>query len=272
MSRERDKSENPDGTIARRITLRLDGPSLEQLEILRQRSGEQGVSALLKLALAQAVADEPGAKQPLEKTDLPGFATSGHAPEPERDPQPRPGPGPESEPKPEPDRAEGVEDTKAGKIAAPVVSTAGGRQVRLITLAFDPAVGAFDDEALRAFIAGRELLGLDKHFFQQDGRSYWSVWVEYRCTPAAGETRRRPAGLSGETLRLFEALREWRREAAGEAGVPVFVVATNRQLEVIAQQRPRSRAALAQVPGFGKKKLARHGEAILSVLAAFEAA
>ena len=93
---------------------------------------------------------------------------------------------------------------------------------------------------------------------------------------AAFTRARRGCGWSAASAAWFfhletEALREWRREAAREAGVPVCGFAANRQLEAVARQRPGSRAALAQISGFGKKKLARHGEAILALLAAFAA-
>ncbi|WP_237687373.1 ATP-dependent DNA helicase UvrD2 [Arthrobacter jiangjiafuii] len=66
----------------------------------------------------------------------------------------------------------------------------------------------------------------------------------------------------------FEALREWRREAAAEAGVPAFVVFTDATLVAIAEDRPPSLNRLATLPGVGPSKLERYGEAVLQVLAA----
>ncbi len=226
-----DKPANDDRQ--RRLTLRLDATSAEQLARLQRRHAGQSVSALLKLALARAAeATEPA----------PSAATKSTAPKP-GDIQP-----------------------------APALTGADGRRVRLFTLAFDPALGGFDDGPLRAFLAGRELIALDKQFFQQDGRSYWSIWVQYRDPAAADELGPKPPDdLTDEDRRLFEALRDWRRETARDAGVPVYVVATNRQLESIAQQRPQNRGALAGIQGFGKQKLARYGDGLLALLAAFMA-
>ena len=64
----------------------------------------------------------------------------------------------------------------------------------------------------------------------------------------------------------FEALREWRREAAAEAGVPAFVVFTDATLVAIAEDRPPSLNRLATLPGVGPSKLERYGEAVLRVL------
>ena len=66
----------------------------------------------------------------------------------------------------------------------------------------------------------------------------------------------------------FEALREWRREAASEAGIPAFVVFTDATLVAIAEDRPPSLNRLATLPGVGPSKLEKYGEAVLKVLEA----
>ena len=66
----------------------------------------------------------------------------------------------------------------------------------------------------------------------------------------------------------FEALREWRREAAQEAGIPAFVVFTDATLVAIAEDRPPSLNRLATLPGVGPSKLEKYGEAVLKVLEA----
>ncbi|MDK1327135.1 ATP-dependent DNA helicase UvrD2 [Arthrobacter sp. zg-Y1143] len=66
----------------------------------------------------------------------------------------------------------------------------------------------------------------------------------------------------------FEALREWRREAASEAGIPAFVVFTDATLVAIAEDRPPSLNRLATLPGVGPSKLEKYGEEVLKVLEA----
>ncbi|WP_312180876.1 ATP-dependent DNA helicase UvrD2 [Arthrobacter sp.] len=66
----------------------------------------------------------------------------------------------------------------------------------------------------------------------------------------------------------FEALREWRRETASEAGVPAFVVFTDATLVAIAEDKPPTLNRLATLAGVGPSKLERYGEAVLAVLAA----
>ncbi|MDF9277003.1 ATP-dependent DNA helicase UvrD2 [Arthrobacter sp. EH-1B-1] len=73
-----------------------------------------------------------------------------------------------------------------------------------------------------------------------------------------------PANYSEET---FEALRQWRLNAARETDVPAFVVFTDATLVAIAEARPDSLEKLAQLAGVGPAKLDRYGESVLSVLA-----
>ena len=66
---------------------------------------------------------------------------------------------------------------------------------------------------------------------------------------------------------LFDALRAWRRKRAGEDGVPAYVIFHDSTLVSIADQRPRSRAALARIGGIGPTKLDRYGDDVLDLVA-----
>jgi DNA helicase-2/ATP-dependent DNA helicase PcrA len=65
---------------------------------------------------------------------------------------------------------------------------------------------------------------------------------------------------------LFERLRAWRKERADEESVPAFVVFTDATLQLIAEQRPSSRAALLRISGVGPAKLERYAESLLEVV------
>ncbi|MEX0756038.1 MAG: UvrD-helicase domain-containing protein [Actinomycetota bacterium] len=66
---------------------------------------------------------------------------------------------------------------------------------------------------------------------------------------------------------LFDALRAWRRTRASEDGVPAYVIFHDSTLVSIADKRPRSRAALANIGGVGPTKLDRYGDDVLDVVA-----
>ncbi len=65
---------------------------------------------------------------------------------------------------------------------------------------------------------------------------------------------------------LFEKLRAWRSEQAGEAKVPAYVVFTDATLQAIAETKPADPAALATVPGVGPTKLERYADQVLALV------
>jgi ATP-dependent DNA helicase RecQ len=84
--------------------------------------------------------------------------------------------------------------------------------------------------------------------------------------------RKRVAGapvdpLTGEEAVLWEALRAKRLALAREQGVPPYVIFHDTTLLAMVRQRPRDRAALAQIPGVGRSKLERYGDIFLAVIA-----
>jgi ATP-dependent DNA helicase RecQ len=94
------------------------------------------------------------------------------------------------------------------------------------------------------------------------------------------ETRREPTRISagdpsasrlaaGIDAELRDYLREWRRMAARERGIPAYVVMHDASLDELCRVRPRSLGALRGVSGFGDKKTEMYGQGILDALAEF---
>jgi ATP-dependent DNA helicase RecQ len=75
------------------------------------------------------------------------------------------------------------------------------------------------------------------------------------------------AGLDAAAEARFERLRAWRSGVARAHGVPAYVVFHDGTLRAIAQQCPRTRAALGEVSGVGATKLERYGADVLALLA-----
>lgn len=156
-------------------------------------------------------------------------------------------------------------------------------RVKLITLSFSPSLGRFDDQALDAFTASREILSVREHFFEAEGLPHLVCLVHYRdAAHAAPAVEPRPAAepadaprartpridLSTEELPAFETLRDWRRRRAHKDGVPPYVIATNRELAAVVRARPLTATALRGVEGFGEAKVAKYGDDILARLGA----
>jgi RecQ family ATP-dependent DNA helicase len=71
--------------------------------------------------------------------------------------------------------------------------------------------------------------------------------------------------LSPADEQLFEALREWRLEAA--EGKPAYTVANNRTLSSIAARRPAGEAALLEISGVGPSFISKFAPAVLALVA-----
>ena len=76
-----------------------------------------------------------------------------------------------------------------------------------------------------------------------------------------------PASALPADPALFQRLREWRSEVARRQGVPAYVVFHDRTLNELAARRPSDLVELEALPGIGRSKLDRYGQALLEILA-----
>jgi ATP-dependent DNA helicase RecQ len=65
---------------------------------------------------------------------------------------------------------------------------------------------------------------------------------------------------------LLEALKRYRTKAAGENGVPPYVIFHDRTLIEIAAVKPKTMTGLAAIHGIGEAKLSRYGKAIVGIV------
>ena len=65
---------------------------------------------------------------------------------------------------------------------------------------------------------------------------------------------------------LFERLRGLRRSLADDAGVPAYIVFSDKVLREMIERRPRTPVELLEVPGVGPAKLERYGAAFLEAI------
>lgn len=69
---------------------------------------------------------------------------------------------------------------------------------------------------------------------------------------------------------LAAALREWVREEAARYAVPTFCILNNKIISELARKRPTTEAELRLIPGISDRRIAKHGEAILALIRAYE--
>ncbi|MCK6441090.1 DNA helicase RecQ [Elstera cyanobacteriorum] len=90
-----------------------------------------------------------------------------------------------------------------------------------------------------------------------------------RAERRAAPTGRRTVELTALEERLFQAFRAWRMDLARDHKVPPYVILTDATLIDIVRTRPRGLEALSRIPGIGRSKLDRYGDAILDQLRHF---
>jgi ATP-dependent DNA helicase RecQ len=98
--------------------------------------------------------------------------------------------------------------------------------------------------------------------------------LAHRRSGASGSADGQPAAtttdLTAADRPLFEALAQWRREAAD--GKPAYVVANNATLAAIAVQRPQTDAELLAIRGVGPHFIDTYAEPVLALIASIPAA
>ena len=108
---------------------------------------------------------------------------------------------------------------------------------------------------------------------------YEPAWLQ-RPMPAAAPELPRPSARKAPPARfaagaadaeggeggLREHLRAWRLETARAAKIPAYIVMHDRALDELCRLQPRSLEELLEVPGFGERKVALYGEAILKLV------
>jgi len=77
--------------------------------------------------------------------------------------------------------------------------------------------------------------------------------------------------LSEDDLRLFETLREIRKQLAAEQGVPPYVIFGDVALVEMSRERPSTEDEFLEINGVGQVKLERHGTVFLEAIACDEA-
>ncbi len=153
-------------------------------------------------------------------------------------------------------------------------------KARIVTLPFNAQLGCFDDTVLREFLADKELVDLQDHFFVHGGHPYLTVVLTYHAngevpsSSAKSGPRRRDSWrelLEPGDLPLFNTLREWRSQKAKDEGIPPYVICTNRQLAEVVRARPQSLNKLGEIEGFGSAKLSTYGAGLVALLRAGQA-
>jgi len=139
---------------------------------------------------------------------------------------------------------------------------------KVFTVPWDEKTESFDQEALDQYLLNKKVLRVEPVFFQQGGKPYWTLFLE---TENVNDI---PAGMDEKSLtpserKLFEKMREWRKQQAKEDGVAPYVVASNKHLAEIIRRRCKKPNELSNVTGLGHNRISRFGEHLCQMVRVF---
>ena len=104
--------------------------------------------------------------------------------------------------------------------------------------------------------------------------NFWSILVFYNDQKVEKQEKNSDkievtsdAELTEEEKRIFETLKQWRRDEASQLNVLDFFICHNTELMTIAKVKPQTLGDLSKIKGFGGgQKIAKYGDDIIAVL------
>ncbi len=128
-----------------------------------------------------------------------------------------------------------------------------------------------DQMLLDRFLQENNVLKYETAFVKED-ESYWSVvlyFEELKIQVNEAKPEKYNAveeDLSQDEIKIMDSLKLWRSEKAKEKSLPVYLIATNKELFSIAKYKPAKKEELLDIKGFGKYKIENYGEEIIEIL------
>lgn len=129
-----------------------------------------------------------------------------------------------------------------------------------------------DQSVLDCFLKENNVVKFESAFVK-DEESYWSVilyYEELKMTVNDSKTPKYSADndteLKPDEIKILDSLKFWRTEKARNQNLPVYFIATNKELLSIAKYKPAKKEELLDIKGFGKHKIENYGEEIIGIL------
>ena len=145
--------------------------------------------------------------------------------------------------------------------------------IKIFTIPFDGDKKIFYEEELNNFILTKNIKILTPAFFESGHGKYWTVFMEYEDILLEHEEKTKKdkmPELEGHQKLILDKLFEVRRTLAEQEGIPVFIIASNKQLSDIAVKMPATLDQLKEINGFGAKKIKKYGQQIIGIVTALD--
>lgn len=129
-----------------------------------------------------------------------------------------------------------------------------------------------DQKMLDVFLAENNVLKFESAIVKEE-EGYWSVILYYEELKSAVSDHKTPkysaendSELNPDEIKILDSLKLWRSEKAKDQNLPVYFIASNKELLSIAKYRPAKKEELREIKGFGKHKIENYGEEIIEIL------
>ncbi len=141
--------------------------------------------------------------------------------------------------------------------------------MEIVTVKFDKDKEVFQSEELQKFILNKKINNYKAEFFNDNGKPYWSIFIDYDIILDEKQKPNSINNLSEAESLLFTKLKEWRKLKSNEKGFPVYLVATNDQLIKMVKERMTTLISLKTIQGFGQKRIDTYGNEIVEMIKNF---
>lgn len=147
--------------------------------------------------------------------------------------------------------------------------------IRIFTIPFNEETQSFHDDLVMQFCVNKRVHKIETKFFTRNHQPFWTVAIHYgqilfdeknlriAGTPAPEES------LDDQQKALLLRMKEWRKQRAGDEGLPVYMLSTNAHFVSIIQQKCTSLESLKLVKGFGKSKIEKYGKELTEMVRQF---
>ena len=129
-----------------------------------------------------------------------------------------------------------------------------------------------DQTVLDRFLRDHNVIKFESAFVK-DEEGYWSVILYYEEQKMSVNDTKTPKysaendeDLNPDEIKILDSLKLWRTEKARDENLPVYFIATNKELLSIAKYKPIKNEELRDIKGFGKHKIENYGEEIIEIL------
>ena len=128
-----------------------------------------------------------------------------------------------------------------------------------------------DQKRLDRFLQDNNILKYETAFVKEE-ENYWSVILYYEelkvqfNEPKNEKYSAEQEQLNSDEIKILDSLKLWRSEKAKEKSLPVYFIATNKELLSIAKYKPIKKEELLDIKGFGKFKIENYGGEIIQIL------